>query len=1504
MEDAELKKLENMCVLLFSGQQEVSLIERLEAQRWLLRLQSSAQFLPQLQYTLEKTQSQYALLFAAKGLSMILSKDWRNVTSAQRIQLQQFLLQMLTKSSDPSHFVTKALIQTLCLLTKMGWVSDRQLRGLMTEIMKFLQAGVQYAVLGLRILSELVLEFELGRNEPSGRVDAESRQIAQAFKEHDGLSKAFLLALESVNRAFNSQDPARDRPVLKEALKTLQTCLAFDFVGTGHNESDDVVACLYIPIEWTKDIANANALRMLFNIYKAQWQVQSEDQIDPSEEGAASMALQCIALLASTRRSVFDDKSRQAFLVALLEGSTELMKEKTGLSHSDACLHHLCRLLSRTKSHFQLVELAKPPQYQQWLSSLATFTEEVFNAWRTVSTRSVHYLVRLWGALVLPTPYLRMREGSSRGNDGEAQPNYLRGLDTFVPRIVKSFMTTRATLCSAAALDDLDDGPSEAVRAEGFGGFGEGNGGIEDNPLDDEGMLLEQLAPLSTLARYRYGASAEDLAGLFLEAMQSRAGAVHALTSNSQGQNLAEARRGLVSAQARLAFLTYVVGAIVGGHVTRVSARAIERLEELNAELAALVFRMVADSQQMEEMIHSRGESPAFLIFGFGSSGWRLELATLYFFRCFQGLYIESRAREDETERPRSSAVELVEDMSGFVNFALMRRGAITPGSIFGGSGANGHGRGGSDPGSSTLTSQFVVPHGETRGGFPMMQIQPLPSASPSLDMLNSSGAKSSSRRGSHKINENGDISRGDSSTGMTDENVSQDNDHGPIVVDELSAAEIAKKEQEMNDEASARASAMQRSIAARVGIQGGDRALLDVAMRRIFGLLGYAQHLNERGAQLDDSSAPVMLVQRALSVLYQLSMGVTIVHAGRVHTPRLMSSGRLLLESEVIQDLLRNPSADRFPLLREPKHGRARSFLMATLAKLLFTQTRNPSSQNSSQVPKNMFDVNAHVMTPQDQVEERFVDFMKPMTEVTDGLLNMAASDPHSLRNGNLKGPIIGLFRDLRGVISSATAAREYELIFAWFYPNRIKLLKVTADVFNDDFEMMVPLLKLLSEVVHNRGSRISFSQLSAGGLILFREAAGVLMSFCTPQLQNLERTRDSQRSRHEQRESIREKLVNNMNNPVAQTLSQALGTEITSNAQNDPMSMRALQEAVIAMGEEFFLNSQDKKSKTEREKLGIPVVEVGPNAIGPGITFDMDEKQQKCTRVCLVTLGRMLNGRYAPLGTFKLFNDTSLLDVRRVTLELALSSSPKHIMAFPKMSKALVGLLHQLSEKFIFSLVDIGSPLFARMMCCLGESLVSGVTSAPAASTIEAIAVLRCRAAALVHSPQDGSSAQETSGSGAAKMTDNLRRIRAILNPEHRTRGDTTSLEDYKHAAELFVAHEQAHPKLFGSLLSLVMEELFSDTNNSETSHQWAMAKPVMPLIFCAPQEFERHRHQFLSAQSSLREPRIREGYDRLFSNLAPALANPSLFPVMLRNNDTFAKELCAFCRSLKHE
>mmetsp|Transcript_3634 Transcript_3634/g.7057 ORF Transcript_3634/g.7057 Transcript_3634/m.7057 type:complete len:415 (+) Transcript_3634:1-1245(+) len=411
----------------------------------------------------------------------------------------------------------------------------------------------------------------------------------------------------------------------------------------------------------------------------------------------------------------------------------------------------------------------------------------------------------------------------------------------------------------------------------------------------------------------------------------------------------------------------------------------------------------------------------------------------------------------------------------------------------------------------------------------------------------------------------------------------------------------------------------------------------------------------------------------------------------------------------------------------------------------------------------------------------------------------------------------------------------------------------------------------------------------MSAGGLILFKEASKVLLAYCKPQLQLLEQTRHAQRGKQEQREMIKQKL-GDLSNNVSTTLQQAFGQDGSSGQPKDSMSMQALQEAVNAMGEEFFTSSENKNQKGS-DNLNGTVVELGAGSVGPGITVDLDSTQQKCSRVCLVILSRMLSGRYALLGTFQLFGDTSVFDTRNAVLELALAGAPKHVMSFPKMAKALIQLLNMLSEQPM-ALVDLSSALFGRIIACLGEALAtpSGNLSSSAARTIETITVLRCQAAAAVH----------ISGDNNDGGTDPLQRIRSVLNPEHRSRGDTTSLEDYRKATQLFSMHEQAHPNMFASLLALIMRNLFSSTT-IESSNMWSLSKPVMPLIFAAPAEFERQRVEFLNAQSADREPRIREEYDMLFSKLGAALNNPSLFNVLLRNIDAFSKHLCTFCRSV---
>jgi exportin-7 len=671
MEDSELARVEKLCLDLYASPQ-ISHLERMEAHRALMILQTSSQYLVQCQYILEHSRSEYALLFAAKSIMVIVSKDWRNISSTKRVALHKFIFEKVKAIQDPNHFISKSFISVLCRVTRLGWITEASFRTVIDDIVQLFQNNSQYVLLALRALSELVTEFNQAQFGLSSSGAVGGRLVAQAFRERFALTRCFHIALDLVQAASQEPRGSQGRVMLKEALHALQVCLEFDFVGTSSDDSDDGTSCLYIPAEWASHIATAAAVKQLFGIYESEWNgVQNEFDVDTSEDGAASTCLQILALLTAARRSVFDQASRRAFLAELLLGSTNIITRRVGLSHSESCLHHMCRSLAQIKTHFQLQELSGSPQYPAWLQTVTQFTIDAYSAWATVSSRSVSFLSSLWSSMVLPIPYLRFRNvyNAEKLANSEAppEPSVEMGLNEAVPKVLAAYVQSRCDMCAFAALESLEDGGGAPPGAGTGGGFGEGIGGIEDDPLDDESLLLEELACFPVLTRFNFPQAAVMLESIYMDAHRKRSSAFQALIQPQQNQqvDMRTLRRAMTEAQARLAFLTYFIGVVVGGNVSRVASNCIENLDGINAELASLVFGMVMSTQQAEDAMTSQGKQPTEIIFGMGSdSGLKLELASLYFFRCFQNLYIESRAREDvataENKRKQQQTLSVV----------------------------------------------------------------------------------------------------------------------------------------------------------------------------------------------------------------------------------------------------------------------------------------------------------------------------------------------------------------------------------------------------------------------------------------------------------------------------------------------------------------------------------------------------------------------------------------------------------------------------------------------------------------------------------------------------------------------------------------------------------------------------------------------------------------------------------------------------------------------------
>jgi len=104
-------------------------------------------------------------------------------------------------------------------------------------------------------------------------------------------------------------------------------------------------------------------------------------------------------------------------------------------------------------------------------------------------------------------------------------------------------------------------------------------------------------------------------------------------------------------------------------------------------------------------------------------------------------------------------------------------------------------------------------------------------------------------------------------------------------------------------------------------------------------------------------------------------------------------------------------------------------------------------------------------------------------------------------------------LCRDLRGICLACMFCDPYLMLFDWLVDNpknptssRVTLFSRALDVWWDDPEVTTPLLKFMAEFVHNKAQRISFDQSSPNGILLFREASSILMTFGSRILQRTE--------------------------------------------------------------------------------------------------------------------------------------------------------------------------------------------------------------------------------------------------------------------------------------------------------------------------------------------------------------------------------------------------------------
>ncbi|XP_035235887.1 exportin-7-like [Anguilla anguilla] len=572
-----LAQLEILCKQLYETTDTTT---RLQAEKALVEFTNSPDCLSKCQLLLERGSSSYSQLLAATCLSKLVSRTTNPLPLEQRIDIRNYVLNYLATRPKLAAFVTQALIQLYARITKLGWFDcqkeDYVFRNVIADVTRFLQDSVEHCIIGVTILSQLTNEINQA---DASHPLTKHRKIASSFRD-SSLFEIFTLSCNLLKQASGKNLNLNDESqhgLLMQLLKLAHNCLNFDFIGTSTDESSDDLCTVQIPTSWRSAFLDSSTLQLFFDLYHS---------IPPS---LSPLVLSCLVQIASVRRSLFNNAERAKFLSHLVDGVKRILENPQSLSDPNN-YHEFCRLLARLKSNYQLGELVKVENYPEVIRLIANFTVTSLQHWE-FAPNSVHYLLSLWQRLAASVPYVKATE-----------PHLL---ETYTPEVTKAYITSRLESVHIILRDGLED------------------------PLDDTGLVQQQLDQLSTIGRCEYEKTCALLVQLFDQSAQSYQELLQ--STNSSAMDIAVQ-------EGRLTWLVYIIGAVIGG---RVSFASTDEQDAMDGELVCRVLQLMnlTDSRLAQ------------------AGNEKLELAMLSFFEQFRKIYIGDQVQKSSKLYRRLSEV-------------------------------------------------------------------------------------------------------------------------------------------------------------------------------------------------------------------------------------------------------------------------------------------------------------------------------------------------------------------------------------------------------------------------------------------------------------------------------------------------------------------------------------------------------------------------------------------------------------------------------------------------------------------------------------------------------------------------------------------------------------------------------------------------------------------------------------------------------------------------------
>uniref|UniRef100_A0A095A144 Exportin-7 n=1 Tax=Schistosoma haematobium TaxID=6185 RepID=A0A095A144_SCHHA len=102
------------------------------------------------------------------------------------------------------------------------------------------------------------------------------------------------------------------------------------------------------------------------------------------------------------------------------------------------------------------------------------------------------------------------------------------------------------------------------------------------------------------------------------------------------------------------------------------------------------------------------------------------------------------------------------------------------------------------------------------------------------------------------------------------------------------------------------------------------------------------------------------------------------------------------------------------------------------------------------------------------------------------------------------MKISIIGLARDIRGILYSLNNKASYQMLMNWIYPNGLLLFNRVLELWPYDYTITIPILKTITELINNRNGRLLYDITIPTGYLLFTYVSKLLCNFGLQLLSN----------------------------------------------------------------------------------------------------------------------------------------------------------------------------------------------------------------------------------------------------------------------------------------------------------------------------------------------------------------------------------------------------------------